>query len=138
MKVSAKIQNSRGEHQVAVSTNDIIHALKIPPKASGFGSSINGGELLFLALATCYCNDLYREAAKLGIRVEQVEVVVDGDFGTEGEPARNITYRATVAAHADDARIRELITRTDQLAEIHNTLRAGTPVTLAGIDAVTL
>jgi dienelactone hydrolase len=42
--------------------------------SSGLGSSANGGELLFLVLATCYCNDVYREAAKRGIRAESAEV----------------------------------------------------------------
>ena len=50
--------------------------------------------MLFLALATCYCNGIYREAAKRNIRMERVEVEVSGDFGAEGEPAKNVTYRA--------------------------------------------
>ncbi len=49
-------------------------------KENGYGSSASGGELLFLALATCYCNDIYREAAKKNIKVESVEVDVEGDF----------------------------------------------------------
>ena len=96
MKVSAHVRNSAGQHHVTVQTNDQARTLAIPPKATGFGSSANGGELLFLALATCYCNDIYREAAKRGISVEQVEVEVSGDFGAEGESARNVTYRAKV------------------------------------------
>jgi uncharacterized OsmC-like protein len=35
---------------------------------------------LFLALATCYCNDIYREAAKRNIKVDSVEVEVEGTF----------------------------------------------------------
>jgi uncharacterized OsmC-like protein len=92
--------------------------------------------LLFLALATCYCNDIYREAAKRGLRVESVEVEVEGDFGAEGEPAQNVTYRAKVAAQASEGEIRELMSHTDRVAEIQNTLRVGTPVTLSDIDAV--
>jgi organic hydroperoxide reductase OsmC/OhrA len=65
MKISAKVQNSEGQHHVILRTNDNVHSLTIPPKPAGFGSSANGGELLFLALATCYCNDIYREAAKM-------------------------------------------------------------------------
>jgi organic hydroperoxide reductase OsmC/OhrA len=30
------------------------HSLETPPRSGGFGSNANGGELLFLALATCY------------------------------------------------------------------------------------
>ncbi len=136
MKISARVRNGAGQHHVTVQTNDNAHSLVIPPKASGFGSSANGGELLFLALATCYCNDIYREAAKRSISVEQVEVEVSGDFGAEGEPARNVTYRAKVTAQASEADIRELMRQTDRVAEIQNTLRVATPVTLIEIEVV--
>ncbi len=96
MKISARVENSRDNHQVTLQTNDNVHSISIPPKPTGYGSSANGGELLFLALASCYCNDIYREAAKRNIKVERVEVTVEGDFGAEGEPARNVTYRARV------------------------------------------
>ena len=54
----------------------------------------------FLALAACYCNDIYREARKRGIEVEAVEVDVTGHFGNEGEPASEISYSAAVSAKA--------------------------------------
>lgn len=91
---------------------------------------------MFLALATCYCNDIYREAAKRGLRVEQVEVEVEGNFGAEGEPAKNVTYRAKVTAQASEAEIRELMSHTDRVAEIQNTLRVETPVSFSGIEVV--
>jgi organic hydroperoxide reductase OsmC/OhrA len=136
MKISATVQNREGQHQVILRTNDNEHTLSIPPKATGFGSSANGGELLFLALATCYCNDIYREAGKHGLKIEQVEVEVDGEFGAEGEPARKVTYRAKVTAQASEDQIRELMRHTDRVAEIQNTLRVETPVTLSGIEVV--
>ena len=136
MDIRAQVQNRFGEHQATVTTNGTSQAIVIPPKASGFGSSANGGELLFLALATCYCNDLYREAAKRGITVEQVEVEVEGQFGAAGEPATGVTYRAKVTAHASEAEIRELMQQTDALAEIQNTVRVPTPVILNQIEAV--
>ncbi len=136
MKISAHLQNSYGDHQVTVTTSGQSQSLHIPPKPSGFGSSANGGELLFLALATCYCNDLYREADKQGIQIISVDVEVEGDFGGAGEPARNVTYRARVSAHASQEAIRALMQHTDQVAEIHNTLRIGTPIRLDHIEAV--
>ncbi len=91
---------------------------------------MNGGELLFLALATCFCNDIYREASRRKIAVGSVEVTVDGEFGKEGEPGRNIVYQANVAANASEREIRELIAHTDRVAEIQNTLRSGASVRL--------
>jgi organic hydroperoxide reductase OsmC/OhrA len=134
MRISARVENSQGQHQVTLATNENSHSITIPPKPAGFGSSANGGELLFLALATCYCNDIYREAAKRDIKVERVEVEVSGDFGAEGEPAKNMNYRAKVHAHGTEAEIRALMEHTDTVAEIQNTLRVGTPVRLKEID----
>ena len=89
-----------------------------------------------MAVATCYCNDIYREAAKRNIKVERIEVEVDGDFGAEGEPAKNVVYRAKVAAQASEEEIRELMKFTDTVAEIQNTLRVVTPVTLSQVEVI--
>ena len=134
MKIKANIQNSQGQNHVILTTNDNSHSIIIPPKSSGFGSSANGGELLFLALATCYCNDIYREAAKRNIQVEKVEVEVSGDFGAEGEGAKNVSYSAKVHAKGTEEEIRALMEYTDTVAEIQNTLRAGTDVKLSGVE----
>ena len=121
---------------MTLQTNENVHSIVIPPKLSGYGSSANGGELLFLALATCYCNDLYREAAKRNIKMERVEVNVEGDFGAEGEHASNVTYRAKVAAQASEEEICEMMKFTDTVAEIQNTLRTETPVVLSQIEVI--
>ena len=138
MKISARVENSEGQHHVSLTTNENSHSIVIPSKATGFGSSANGGELLFLALATCYCNDIYREAAKRNIKVEKIEVEVSGDFGAEGEPAKNVTYNAKVHAQGTGTEIQTLMKETDKVAEIQNTLRLGTPVTLGVIEVVTI
>ena len=138
MKISARAQNSEGQHHVTLRTNENVHSIEIPPKPTGFGSSANGGELLFLALATCYCNDIYREAAKRGIKIERVDVEVEGDFGAEGEPAKNVTYRAGVTAKASEEEVRDLMQYTDRVAEIQNTLRVETPVALSHLEILTV
>ena len=138
MKITARVENSKDNHQVTLQTNDNVHSITVPPRQTGYGSSANGGELLFLALATCYCNDIYREAAKRNIQVERVEVHVEGAFGAEGEPAKDVTYQAKVFAHASDDEIREMMKFTDTVAEIQNTLRMGTAVVLTKIETVNL
>ncbi len=138
MKIISRVDNSEGHHGITLTTGENTRSIGIPPKASGFGSSASGGELLFLALATCYCNDIYREAAKRGMKVERVEVEVEGEFGAEGEPGRNITYHAWITAHASEVDIRELIRHTDTVAEIQNTLRQSTPVAPASVEVVSV
>jgi len=138
MIISAKLVNTGGKLNLALRTNENVQELPVPVKPDGFGSAVSGGEFLFLALATCYCNDIYREAEKRGITVEQVEVEVEGEFGAEGEPARNVTYRVRVFADAPEEQVRELMHHTDKVAEIHNSLRLGTPVILGDIDAISV
>lgn len=132
MKISARLENHLHYHQVTVSTENNVKMIAIPSRADGYGSSVNGGELLFLAMATCFCNDIYREAAKRKMQVEFVEVVVDGEFGGEGEPGRNIEYRARVIAPAHSREeIADLVKYVDNVAEIHNTLRHGISLKLS-------
>lgn len=139
IKISAQVNNRQGSHEVMLSTNGGEHAIVIPPKANGAGSSANGGELLFLALATCYCNDIYREAAKRNVTVRSVQVEVKGDFGdAAGSRAENITYEATVEAEADEAAILDLMKHTDTVAEIQNSLRQPTGVTLKSTRAISV
>jgi organic hydroperoxide reductase OsmC/OhrA len=135
MRIIAQVRKSQGKNEVILQTNDNVHSLTISPKSTGLGSSANGGELLFLASATCYCNDIYREAAHRGVSIVKVEVSVEGDFGGEGEPATNITYNALVKAEAKESDIKELMRHTDRVAEVQNTLRTGTPVRLNRIQA---
>jgi organic hydroperoxide reductase OsmC/OhrA len=138
MNISASIQNRRDSHSVTLATNGREHSLRIEPKSDGCGSSVNGGELLFLALATCYCNDLYREAAKRNIALHSVRVEVSGHFSAEGEGARNITYSASIEGSAPQEDLLALMRHTDTVAEIQNTLRAAVSVTLATCEARTI
>ena len=132
MKISARIENHLHHHGVTVSTENNVKTIAIASRADGYGSSVNGGELLFLAMATCFCNDIYREAAKRKMQIDSVEVWVDGEFGSEGEPAKKVEYRARVVAPAHTREeIESLIQFVDNIAEIHNTLRQGISLKLS-------
>lgn len=128
MKISASVKNTATSHEVAVETQGNTRALNLPAKPSGGGSAVNGGELLMLALATCYCNDLYREAARLGLAIEGVEVEASAEFAGVGLAASNVSYRARVQSAEPEARIEQLLRETDAVAEIHNTIRTAPAV----------
>jgi uncharacterized OsmC-like protein len=130
MQIAARVSNTLSGHKVEVETDSRKQAVGIAPRSAGRGSSINGGELLFAAIATCFCNDVYREAAKGGIDVQDVKVEVTGTFGNPGEPARDISYRVEVRASTSQAAIDDLIRVTDSVTEIQNPLRVGCAVRL--------
>jgi organic hydroperoxide reductase OsmC/OhrA len=127
--IRTSVRSSAAAHQVEVNTDGRASAVGIPGRPGG-GSSLNGGELLCAALATCYCNDLYREAARRGMTLRQVHVEVEAEFGARGEPARRIVYSAHVDSDASAAEIGALLRETDAVAEVQNTLRAGVAIEL--------
>ena len=130
MLISATVKNSPSAHEVQVRTATVAQSLAVQPKPTGRGSSINGGEFLMLALATCYCNDLFREAVRLGIPIAVAEVEASGEFPGIGLAAKNIRYRARIESSASQADVAKLFRETDAVAEVHNTIRAGAPVEL--------
>ena len=107
-------------------------------EAGGEGLGFNGGELLLLAIGGCYSNDLYREASKKGIRVRSVSVHVSADWSGDPVRAQNVSFSVKVQADANKADILALIRQTDAVAEIPNSLRLGTPVTLGAVEAVSI
>lgn len=137
MKISAAVMNAGATHEVTVSTSGEARSLAIPVKPAGGGSDVNGGELLMLALATCYCNDLYREAARLNIEVQAVQVEASAEFNGRGLAATNVTYRAKIKSTEPQERLSLLLRETDAVAEIHNTVRVPIAVTLVPWGAST-
>ena len=101
-----------------------------PVAAGGRGLGFNGGQLLYLAIAACVSNDVYREAATMGIVVRRVAVEVDGDFPARGAASTPIDVAVSVDADADDGAIDALVAEVDRVAEIPNTMRGTTPVVI--------
>ena len=136
MKITAHVSNTSDQHRVVVTTNGAEKILAIEPKATSRGSSVNGGELLLAALATCVCNDLFREAAKREIHIENVDVVAAAVFRAEGASADHVEYQVTLSGAADDSVLRDLVRTTDTVAEIQNTVRVAIPVALSRVTVV--
>ncbi|WBY02843.1 OsmC family protein [Ramlibacter tataouinensis] len=131
MEIAATVTSSPGRHWAVVRTGSAEHELAVAPKAGG-GCATNGGEFLMLALATCYCNDLYREAARLGLTLDGVEVEALAEFAGIGLAASHVRYRASVRSPASPQDIARLLRETDAVAEVHNTLRKGVDVQWLG------
>ena len=109
-----------------------------PESSGGLGIGFSGGELLFLALGACYTNDLYREAAKKNMVLRSVRVDVTGEWGGEPVRAQNVSFSVRIEGEASEEALLELIRHTDDVAEIHNSLRIGTKVVLGSTDAISV
>lgn len=92
-------------------------------------SAMTGGHLLHLAIAACVLNDIYREAQKLGIAIDRVEVSADGGFAGEPVISTGIEYSVEIDSPASPDDIDRLLALVDEIAEIPSTLRAGAEVT---------
>jgi uncharacterized OsmC-like protein len=116
------------------------HSLVIdrPPSEGGQGMGFDGRQLLLLALGACYTNNLFREAAKRELDVVGIRVIVECDWTDEPVRAQNIQFSTRVEADASEDEIMDLIQQVDQIAEVHNTLRAGTHVQLIEAEAVSV
>jgi putative redox protein len=101
-----------------------------PADAGGGGKGFNGGQLLYLAVAGCISNDLFREAPRLGVELDSVRVIVNGDFSGEPAVSDAVTYDVVLSGSGD---LEALVREVDRIAEIPNSLRQGTPVSLGEI-----
>jgi uncharacterized OsmC-like protein len=103
-----------------------------PVGDGGRGLGFNGGQLLYLAIGGCVSNDLFREAARRGIGLTNVRVVVRGDFSGDPAVSEAVTYDVEVSGDATAEELEELVAHVDAIAEIPNSVRRGTEVRLGG------
>lgn len=103
----------------------------LPPEGGVDGLGFSGGELLYLAVAACVSNDLFREAALQGIELTNIRVRVAGDFSGDPAVSAPVEYEVKLDGNTAPERLRALVEHVDRIAEIPNSLRAGTPVRLS-------
>jgi putative redox protein len=102
-----------------------------PTEGGGGGLGFNGGQLLYLSVAGCISNDLFREARTAGIQLESVRVKVGGNFVGDPAVSEEILYEVELEGDAPEERLQALVDQVDEIAEIPNSLRQGTRVRLA-------
>jgi uncharacterized OsmC-like protein len=90
-------------------------------------ADFTGAHLLHLAAAGCVLNDLYREAAALGLTVDGVRVAATGDFD-DGWASTGVRYAIELDSPESEAALTRLVEVVDEVAEIPRALRAGTSV----------
>jgi hypothetical protein len=95
------------------------------PEGVTVEADFTGGHLLHLAAAGCVLNDVYREAARLGIDVQGVRVTAAGGFDTATWQSTGIGYSVEVSSDAPAGELAHLLEVVDEVAEIPRAIRAG-------------
>jgi OsmC-like protein len=107
-------------------------AVRFPHRWTAEGVTVDapftGAHLLHLAAAGCVLNDVYREAATLGLAVLGVRVSASGSFDTGTWKSTGISYAVEVDSPAAAAEIDALVQRVESVAEIPKSIRAGASV----------
>jgi len=127
------VRNVAGEPAAIGSAGPHTVVVDRPADGGGRGVGFNGGQLLYLAIAGCVSNDLFREARADGIALDRVRVVVDGDFQGDPPVSTDVTYAVEVAGDASTEALERLVAKVDAIAEIPNSLRAATAVRLGRV-----
>jgi uncharacterized OsmC-like protein len=128
-----EVRNVAGEPAAIGNAGPFTVVMDRPADGGGRGVGFNGGQLLYLAIAGCVSNDLFREAAADGIRLDRVRVTTRGDFGGDPPVSAPVEYDIELSGDAPPEALRKLAARVDEIAEIPNSLRHGTAVKLASV-----
>lgn len=99
------------------------------PEGVTVEADFTGAHLLHLAAAGCVLNDVYREAAALGIELEGVRVSAAGGFDTGTWKSTGISYSVGISPAISSDELARLLEVVDEVAEIPQALRAGALVT---------
>jgi uncharacterized OsmC-like protein len=125
-----EVRNVAGEPAAIGNAGAYTVVIDRPTDGGGRGLGFNGGQLLYLAIAGCVSNDLFREAQVLGIAIDRVRVLVRGDFSGDPAVSTDVVYDVELQGDATHDELQALIEHVDAIAEIPNSLRRGTVVRL--------
>jgi putative redox protein len=131
MHIEVETRNVDGQVTSLGTAEQFTLVVDRPAEGGGGGLGFSGGQLLYLAVAGCISNDLFREARAAGIELESVRVKVGGNFVGEPMVSDEIVYEVALKGDAPEERLQALVDQVDEIAEIPNSLRQGTRVRLA-------
>ncbi|HET7243959.1 MAG TPA: OsmC family protein [Streptosporangiaceae bacterium] len=98
------------------------------PEGVTVEADFTGAHLLHLAAAGCVLNDIYREAAALGVELDGARVTAAGGFDTGTWRSTGISYAVEVSSGAPAGDLARLLEVVDEVAEIPRAIRAGATV----------
>jgi len=129
-----QFRNVAGEATAIGNAGPFTLVVDRPAGDGGNGLGFNGGELLYLAVGGCVSNDLFREAAIRGIHLRNVRVIVRGDFSGAPAVSGPVSYEVVLSGDASREQLEDLVAHVDAIAEIPNSLRRGTAVSLTRVE----
>lgn len=109
-----------------VSSVDLPH--RWTPGGVRATTAFTGAHLLHLAVAGCVLNDLFREAAALGVELAGAEVTARGGFDPGSWSSTGIDYAVRLDTTAGAEDVERLLAVVDAVAEIPRAVRRGAPV----------
>jgi putative redox protein len=107
-----------------------------PEGVGGDGLGYSGGQVLVLAVGTCFYNNLYYAADERGINIRSVELEVSSGWTEEPKVSSGIVINAKVEADASPADIEELIHQANHVSTVSNSVRQGTTVSMGSVQIV--
>jgi len=126
--IKVELRSVDGGPTAVMSSGPFTVVADRPVSGGGRGLGFNGGQLMYASIAACVSNDLYREAATMGIELSRVSLTVEGEFPGRGQPSGPVTVEVELEGTASDARLDELMAVVDEVAEIPNSMRGTTPI----------
>lgn len=108
------------------------------PFAGGFGDAPCSGDLLLASLAACQEVTLRMVAGVMGIELDEVEIVVEGDMDFQGTMGtrpdtpvgfQQIRTRVNIKADAPEDRLARLAQRAEHYCVVASTLRESPTLT---------
>ncbi len=109
-----------------------------PKGVGGDGFGYSGGQVLVLAVGTCFYNNLYYAADERGIKIISVELEVTSGWTEEPKVSSGIIISAQVEAEASPNEIEELIHHANRVSVVSNSVRQGATVAMGSIQAISV
>lgn len=95
-------------------------------------------QLLGVAVAGCYANTLFAEAAARGVWLRSLDVEAAIEWVDRPPRTQSVTVHIRIASEADEPTVMELVEHADRVSRVANSIRLGVPLRVADLRVTTL